>query len=254
MLLNNNFNGGPDGVALSTSNSGQYGDNAFDVVNITSGSTLAFADCGVNNLARPTAQYALKVATASGSTQQPYLGWSTQMGQQTSVYTRFYLWFSTIGTTTYDQDLFQLYVPGSLVNVSIYLTTSSATPVLQLVSNAAVTTKATVTPVAGQWNRVEFFANVQSAASTGTLRLYAGDDVDTFNITDTVTQNNANYGFTYTSGCALGQLAGVNYSYPAIYVSNWQVNNTGWPGPAPFRQGLGVPMNNQPNPIAYHMA
>lgn len=254
MLLNNNFNGGPDGTSLSTSNSGQFGDNAFDAVNISSGSTLAFADCGINDLDRPTAQYALEAATAGGAAQQPYVSWTSAMGNQTTVYTRFYLYFASIGATTHDQTLLQLRTSAAfLTNVSVVLTTSTTPIVLALVSNAAVTTRATVTPVANQWNRVEFFANVNSAASTGTLRLYAGDDVDTNNITDSASQSSANYGYTFTDTIRLGQLGNTTDTFPSIFFSNWQVNNIGWPGPAPFRQGLGVPMNNQPNPIAQHM-
>jgi hypothetical protein len=254
MLLNNNFNGGPDGTAITTGNTGQFGDDAFNVINPAgAGGAFAFADCGVNNLPRPTAQYALKVATGGGAIQQPYAAWTTSMGTQTNVYARFYLWFSSVGATTHDQDLLQLYVPGVLVNVSVYLLSTASPIVLGLINYASATTKASVTPVAGQWNRVEFFANVNGASSTGTLRLYAGDDVDTDNITDTATQTAANYGSASTSGIALGQLGGTTDAFPPIYVSNWQVNNTGWPGPAPFRQGLGTPSGNLTNPVAIHM-
>jgi hypothetical protein len=251
VLLNNNFSGGPDGTAITAGNSGQFGDNAFDgVAAAASDGVLGFADCNANGLARPTAQYALEVATGASAPEKPFVTWTTSLGSQTTVYSRFYLWFSSMAPTTYDQALFELYVSGILVNVSINLGTSTSPIVMYLYSNAAVTTRAAVTPVADAWNRVEFYANILSANSTGTLNLYYGDDVDTNNISDSATQTTANYGYTYTNAVALGQLGGTQYAFPPFYVSNLQVNNYGWPGPAPFRY-LGSP-GYLPNQISPH--
>jgi hypothetical protein len=259
MRVVNNFNGGPDGTTISTSNSNQYGDTAFNTVNSAS-NTLQFASVGLNGLDRPTAEYVLRMQTGS-SAYTPYVMWgSATLGTQSQMWTRFYAYFSTVASNASDLCL-MWFSANALSDISsVWLRTSSSPYYLYVqASTSAGSTKTLMsTPLAaGEWVRVEF-TSTPSTNFTGIndLYLYQGDDVDTVNYTDHAGQTGLYTGNTSYNTIQLGQssnFGGGQANTPAVYFSNWEVNNTGWPGPAPFRQGLGVPMNNQPNPIAYHM-
>jgi hypothetical protein len=255
----NNFSGGPDGTTVTTSNSGQYGDNAFNSTN-SSGNTLQFASVALNNLNRPTAEYTLRMQTGS-SAFNPYVMWSSAtLGTQSQMWTRFYAYFSTVATNSTNLCLMWFSSGGSIDTSSLWLRTS-ATPYYLYVqaSNSAGATQTMMSTPLGtsQWIRVEFTSTPsQSYSGINDLYLYQGNDTDTSNYTDHVTQTGLFTSSTTFDTMQLGQstnFGGGQANTPAVYFSNLEVNNTGFPGPAPFRQGQGSPPGNLTNPIAYHM-
>jgi hypothetical protein len=83
------------------------------------------------------------------------------------------------------------------------------------------------------------------------MLFYADPGADGITVTDTINQT-GNYTGAIVSNFGLGFSTTHTQTVPTTYYSNWQLNTTGFPGPAPFRQGLGSPMGNLPNPIAIH--
>lgn len=259
MRVVNNFSGGPDGTTITTGNSGQYGDTPFNAVN-TSGNTLQFASVGANNLERPTAEFALRMQTSS-SPFNPYVAWTNaSLGSQTQMWTRLYVYFSAVSSNSTDLCLLWFSSGGSVDVSSLWIRTSASPfyPYVQASNSAGATKTLMSTPIAaGEWVRLELTSTPsQSFNGINDLYLYQDNNVDTTTYTDHVSQSGLFTSSTSFDTVQLGQSSNFGNGQsntPATYFSNWEVNNTGFPGPAPFRQGLGVPMNNQPNPIAIHM-
>lgn len=255
-VLTNNFSGGPDGTTISTSNSGQFGDDAFDAVDATgTGQVTKFASVGAANLNRPTAEYALQVSTGS-TVNSPYVEWSTSMGSQAQIWTRFYFYLVSLNNTSlHDLDLFSISTSGGGTDQVSFRIRTTTTPYLFQISNDNSGTLSTLgsTPVVtGEWARIEFRSTINSSGSAD-LYYYGGANVDTTTYTDSVSQASQNYGVLSAATFRLGHSNSNLANIPTIYFSNWELNNTGYPGPAPFRQGLGTPSGNLTNPIAIHM-
>jgi hypothetical protein len=254
--LINNFNGGPDSTDISTANSGQQGDDAFDVVS-NAGSTgiLKFAGININSLNRPTAEFAMRLADGN-QVAQPVVGWGASLGTQAEIWTRFYMYYSTVVTTNAsDLNLFSTGTAG-VKGVGLFLQTSSTPRVLYLSDHTTPTARTALmaTPlVSSQWTRVELHVACDASAGSAELYYYANDDVDTDVYTDMVSQTGANYTSSTCDAVYLGQILSQQKNIPNIFFSNWEVNTTGFPGPAPFRAGKGVP-GILTNPIAIHMA
>jgi hypothetical protein len=80
-------------------------------------------------------------------------------------------------------------------------------------------------------------------------RIYGGNDVDTNNVTETITATNWNLGGAAAANFYAGYLS-FDSNLEALRISGLEVNNTGWPGPLPFHQKAmpGI----QPSSIAVH--
>jgi hypothetical protein len=253
-VLNNNFNGGPSGTTISAANSGQFGDNPFDGVDSSgTGTVLTFQDAGVLGLNRPTASFVMEVSTTINNT-TPSVWWTTSMGTVGEFWTRFYLNFSGLSTAVTDFCLFEA-TKGVQSCCSVWLQTSTTPHCLQIQDHVGVNTvNMTIGTVApNNWYRLEFHALMTTSSNSGSsqLYLYSGADVDTNNYTDTISQTGANYGTALADTYILGCNNTPQNNTPASYFSNWQLNTTGFPGPAPFRAGKGCP-GILTNPIAIH--
>jgi hypothetical protein len=247
--LINNFNGGPAGTTLTTANTGQLGDNAFNSITTAASATIVFADAGVNALNRPTAQFVMELATTGTSGQSVAASWSTSMGAQAQIWTRFYVYFSSISPSTNDRIIFSAF-SGITMEMSVLLQTATTPNSLYVKDKAGATVFGGTSFVAGVWNRVEM--NVNFTAGSTSLFVYADPGADGLDYSDSITQTGANYGGATCNLFPLGLAVGYSEATPPTYFSNWQLNNTGFPGPAPFRQGLGSPAGGLTNPIAIH--
>ena len=250
VLLNNNFNGGPDSTTLTTGNTGQYLDNAFNSVDSSgTGTVCQFASAAANNLNRPTAEFVLSMSTGSTAT-SPGVTWSS-FGSLAQIYTRFYVYFTSVVSNTTDQCLLDITSTGSAC-CSLWLRVST-TPFCFEIQNATGSKKSDMSSQAvqvGAWTRVEFFADMFNGTST--INYYADPNTDTTTITHTLIQTATSYGASGTcDAVTLGQGAHSQANTPTTYFSNWQLNDSVYPGPAPFRPGAGCP-GILPNPSAIH--
>lgn len=251
--LTNNFDGGPDGVTITTGNSGQYNNDAFDGVgNTGTGTVIQFANVDVNGLNRQTAEYVMKIATGS-TTVTPYVAWST-FGSPVDVYMRFYVYFSSIVSNATDLTLAAMWSASSLTKgTSIGLRTSASPFCLQIVNNStlAVTNMTTTAITAGVWHRIEYHTHFSTTAGTADIGVYIGANADTDTADDSVTQTGQNYAASSNSAIGMGHLVKFQTNTPPFYVSNIQATVNGYLGPAPFRQGKGVP-GILTNPVSIH--
>jgi hypothetical protein len=105
------------------------------------------------------------------------------------------------------------------------------------------------------WHRIEF--HVLMGATTGqsdlSLYTYPDADDDVGNYTEQIVQTGATYGASPATQYILGQGWAIQHNTPDTYFSNWEINNTGYPGPEPFRLGTGSPNGNMTNSVAIHM-
>ena len=230
VALRNNFEGGPDGTTITVGNSNQAGtQNPFDLVTLSgTGAVLQYTNVAANNLNRPTAEYVMQMSSGS-STGNMYCRYTAGLGSAHEVWMRFYVFFSSISTNATDLNLCQLRGAG-VQQVGVWLRTSTTPYCLQINNNFhVVTTNMTSTPiVAGVWHRVEFHV------------LLGGS------------QTSQDYWQNTADGFTLGQDYNARANTAATYLSNWEINTTGYPGPAPFRAGLGSPSGNLANPVAIH--
>lgn len=247
MQLTNNFNGGPNGAALSTSNTSQDGDNGFDLVQASTGSTLAFADASIAGLNRPTAAFVMNTATP-GTGDTAYVAWTSGVGTQTAVWARIYLRWASFASTTANRMLLGIYSSFS-AKATVLLQTAASPFTLQLQDSGSTLTTMATPLVAGVWNRVEL--SVNCTTSTAQLYLFAdpNEDAPLANYTELITQS-GNYG-TSVNELFLGMAVSYNSVTPNCYYSALGINNTGFFGPAPFRPGAGYP-GVLPTPIAVH--
>jgi hypothetical protein len=236
-VLNNNFNGGPDTATLGTANSGQFGDNAFDVTGNPVASTVQqFIDANRAGLNRPTSTFVYGQSTGA-SADNPYVQWDAAMGNQTTTYMRFYIYVTSTAGLTADQTVFGI-GSNSILNdqLQINLRTSSA-PVLWVLKNFNSGTQSlgAITVATGQWTRIEIAFTASGSVGSATANFFAGADVDTTTVTDTISVSNQNYGTSTASWWYCGFQNSSVANVPTIYYANWQLNNTGNPGPAPWR-------------------
>lgn len=235
-VLNNNWNGGPDLATLTTSNSGQFSDNAFDVTgNPVSGTVQQFINAARAGLARPTATFVYGQSTGT-TADNPYVQWDASMGSQTTTYIRFYMYITSMFSGA-DLPIFGIGSNSVIADILWISLRTSTTPVLWILRNVHASTQVlgSVTVVAGQWSRMELqFTASSTTTGSATLRCYAGTDVDTTNVTDTISATSQNYGAATADWWYCGMANSVA-NVPTIYYSGFQVNNTGLPGPAPWR-------------------
>jgi hypothetical protein len=247
-VLSNNFNGGPSATTISTANSGQFDDDAFDVV-ASGSSTLQFINNDVFGVGRPTAEFVMN--NSAGIAGTPYVEWNTAMGSLAEVWTRFYVYPLNSVPSSSNRGLFSLIHTNAPLSVGVWMRLVSTPRSLLIIDSAGATVAMTTPLSAGAWSRIEFHAQ---QGGTADLRLYAGVDADTDNITESISQTGASYGASPFTKYQLGQRVTSAASIPTALFSNWAVSSTGYLGPAPFRQGLGNPAGNLTTPSAIHVA
>lgn len=248
-VLRNNFDGGPHNTAFTAANSGQVpGNTAFNLVDVngSNGRTVAYWDASA--LGRGTAEYVLKTATA-GTAVSCAVVWSTAMGSQSQVWWRQYVYL-TAYTPTYELVIWES--DNGAVYTGIVAVWEVTGELVVRVSDAAGTPEVLSTnPVPlNAWCRIE--GRFQYSTTTGNfdVRLFLDPDSDT--PTETISATNFNLGASAANSFAFGS-AFQAQAKPTTYYSGVELNNEGWPGPAPFRAGKGVP-GILSSPVAVHAA
>lgn len=241
--LRNNFSGGPHGTVLTAGNSGQAGDDPFDLVS-TQGTGCVLQFKGAGALDRGTAEFVLNCSSNSTAAAEGVL-WSTSMGTQTQVWMRQYMRMDSVPNTGSPMSIFEC---DNGVSYTGLIDIQPSTNVLKI-WNGPTTVSATTSNgiVDGQWFRVEARFQYSTTVGQGELRLFLEPDSDT--PTETVSFTGANSGAANSNSFAFGYPF-VSTFMPSVYVSGIELNNTGWPGPAPFKI-KSVP-GIQPNAIAIH--
>lgn len=248
--LRNNFDTGPAGTTITAVNSGTVaGNDAFNVVSPTgSGTILRYTDAG--SMGRGTATYVMETKTGATATDNGVL-WSTSMGSQSQIWWREYIRPTALpassGATS--MPIFEC-DNGSVYMVVVHYEASSGR--LEFNDDPGVAPVSILTTNSlplNEWCRVE--CRIQFSTTTGNfeLRLYLDPDSDT--PTETISGSNLNLHAATANSFAFGSPFSVA-NKPTTYYSGLELNNTGWPGPAPFRLGKGFPMMNLSNPIAIH--
>jgi hypothetical protein len=248
--LRNNFSTGPDGTNLTTANSGAVpGNDAFNAISsIGSGTILKYASAAT--LERPTAEFVLKTATGSTSDDNTVL-WSTAMGNQAQIWLRQYLYLTEVPDDAQpganDMAIF-VCDNGSVYCAKIYIGSTSGKLWLWNgpdTASAAMTNALTL----NQWVRIE--CRMQFSSTTGNIDLKLFLEADAENPTETVSVTNWNLGASAASNFYFGS-GFAEPNKPITYYSGLELNNVGWPGPAPFRLGRGMPNGMMTNSVAIH--
>ena len=240
-VLRNNFSAGPDGTKMTIANSGANDDDAFDTMNNGSSPTIcAFYDAAV--LGRSTAEFVLKVSTGSTVFAPEAIWTSASLGVQTQIYTRVYIMFPVLPTSTTSPIVFFQALTGGGSAFCSYIGLDKSTYQIYMTDKFdpgvgfKVQTSGAIT--AGQWFRIE--ARQQYSTTTGNAELRWFNDPDTDVPTETLSFTNQNLGGANTDTWTFGY-GWSKANWQAMYMSGLELNNTDWPGPAPFRPGKGIP-------------
>lgn len=242
--LRNNLDGGPAGTTITAANSGQVpGNDPFDGTLKTGANTVFAFDTA---FARPTAEYTMLVSTGAASGHG--LGyWTTSMGAQSQIWIRLYCYFDVL-PNNFTSPIVFLAETASGTGCQIGIN-SVGSRELFLESGGGVNVKTTAGITAGNWFRVE--ARMQFSATTGNADLEWYQEADSDTPTETISFSGQNFKASTAINYYIGYV-NTDTNMEALYLSGIELNNTGWPGPAPFIT-KGVP-GIQPNPIAIHQA
>jgi hypothetical protein len=247
-MLRNNFDGGPDGTTITLANSGQVpGNDAFNTMSTVGSQTvIQYADAA--NLGRGTAEFVMKTSTGT-STNSCGVVWTTSMGSQSQVWWRQYINLTILPVDSgagNDMTIFECDNGAVYMGFCDLLRTTGKLIVRNGPQTSSVTT--TNALVLNSWARVE----ARYKFGTGTagefdLSLYL--DADSDSPTESISATGWNMAAATANFFTFG--SGFNDVHkPLTYWSGLEINNTGFPGPAPFK-ARGVP-GIQPNPIAVH--
>jgi hypothetical protein len=241
--LTNNFDGGPDGTTLTAANSGQFGNDPFDTVAKTGTNTILRYSAAQG---RPTAQFAMEASTGAASG-TAYEYWAASAGNQSQVWTRVYMYWTAWSPLTTQIVFYCESVAGG--GPCFYVFVEASTGKLMMCNAAgSPRVKTTSGVILNSWFRVELRVQFSATTGNGELRYYEDADSDTE--TESVSFTGANLAAS-TADYYIYGYAGASSNLPTMYLSGIELNNTGFPGPAPFRPGKGVP-GVLTNPIAVH--
>jgi hypothetical protein len=246
--LNNNFSSGPDGTNISVLNSGNGDDDAFDTFNRGTGTVNQYKQADLFN--RATAEFVLRVNTTTTITTAHVAWQAASIGTQNEIYIRFYCYFTVLPDNFGSSVIFRVMGAATTVDTIVIVCNSGGDKSLAF-TNMTGTWEARTTSsmVANAWMRVE--ARIQHSATTGNgeMRFYADADADTDSPTETVTFTNQNLARNDCDTTFFGYAKAMS-GLEDMYMSGLEVNNTGWPGPLPFKQKASP--GYQPNAVAIH--
>lgn len=162
----NNAEGGSNGVTVTTGNSGGVSGNAFDVVNVGVGATVAF-----DNTRSAHGSLSYKIATGVTGVNAD-LDWSGSFGIQPTEYFRYYLYFTANPVTNHR--IAEFYTAGPNPAAGLVVQT---TGVIYL-SDATGTAQITLTNVIpnNEWFRLEGYVTGSATVGQLSLSLYANMD------------------------------------------------------------------------------
>jgi hypothetical protein len=245
-VLRNNFDGGPAGTTLTAANSGQSGNNAFNLVSsVSGGSVLQYYSAA--DMGRGTAEFVLKTSTAATAKDNGGI-WSTAMGSQTQVWWRQYLLLTqTPDDAGMSQDM-TIFESDNGAAYAGFVEIGSTSGKLWI-KNGPTTLDAVTTNALplGEWVRIEAWFKYSTTVGAVDLDLYLEPDSDT--PTETLSVSGWNMGAASANAYCFGSAFSFAFK-PVTYFSGIELNNTGFPGPLPFKQ-KGMP-GIQPTSIAVH--
>ncbi len=215
--LSNTFEGGTQGVTITTANSGGVSGNAFDSVNIGTGGTCIYDNTHVHS-------GTLENEQALGATAgQVYVVWSTSLGSVTELYSRIYLYLTANPGATAGKIE---YISGA---AAVFLAISTTGKIGLINAASATVALSTNSITLNAWNRLEFHC-IQNA-TTGTIqaRLFFGSSVDSATPTESLDGGATNTGSSAYSAIRIGQTN--NASNVTYWVGDVATSTTGWIGP-----------------------
>jgi hypothetical protein len=222
-LLTNSAEGGTNGTTLtggSGGNTGGASGDYFDSVTTVASGTLAFD----NAESDPHGSLSIKVATGA-TAGQSMVAWSTQMGSQTTVWFRIYLYYSALPTV--QSRIFSAIQTASLCS-GLYLQASTGKLWSGNSSGGQIFILTNAIPT-GKWFRIEGFVTGSATVGQTELKLFANAD-DTSPLetkTSAATQATTGPPNLYQFG-ATNSIASV----PAHWLDDLGLSNTGYIGPA----------------------
>jgi hypothetical protein len=247
--LVHNFDGGPDGTNLSVANSGQVpGNDPFNLVS-TLGFTNVLQYADASALGRGTAEFVLKTATGA-TTSDCGVMWSTSMGSQTEVWFRFYIYLTqtpSVNGEPGDMCIFES-DNGTVYTGFVYVGNTTRKVFLYDGPNSGNIGTTNVLPL-NAWARIEGHFHYHATAGIVDLKLFLEADSDT--PTETIGATGWDLNAASASTFAFGSPFNDTHK-PTTYYSGLELNNTGWPGPAPWRPGKGAPSGMMTNAVAPH--
>lgn len=248
-VLRNNFDGGPAGTAVTAANSGQVpGNNAFQVVTPdTASNVIRYASAAA--LERSTAEFVLEVSTSTPANSAG-LGWTTAMGTQTQVWWRQYIYLTGWPTTPTSSFNLTLFESDNGVAYTGLMDIESDTGKVEIANGPFTSVLTSTTGIAlNSWVRLEAWFKYSTTVGAVELRLF--HDADSEDPTETISASGWNMGGANSNTFLFGYIFN-DTNRPTGYISNLELNNTGWPGPAPFRLGRGSPSGMMTNCVAIH--
>lgn len=217
--LTNGFDGGTQGTAISTANSGTYG-NAFDVVTTSSG-TATYDDTYAAH-----GQFSAKI-TVSGSGDTAFLEWSSSLpGKQLhQIWFRQYLYFMANPGTS---GRVFAYLNSAGSNCAIIDVNTSGNLFMNDNAGSAMFTFTGAIPL-NRWFRIEGYIYNSATAGYASMSLYDSAD----SVTATESHTSAATFDTLANGASV--LYGVSAATGAIgpyWMDSIGVSNAGYLGPA----------------------
>lgn len=247
-VVRNNFDGGADGTDITTASSASGGD-AFNSIPKSGSGIVKYASS--EPLSRPTAEFVARFASTTPAG-LAVCAWNTALGSQSQIWLRMYMNYVSVPSTASAPypSFFSVGTSGDVAMLYLGVTTGTAgnNKVFAMDGPGATTVSTTGSITAGRWFRVE--ARVQFSATTGNGEVYLFDDADSDTATEMISFTNWNLTSSTAARYYIGYI-GTLTNQRDLYMSGVEVNNTGFPGPAPFRPGKGVP-GILTNPVAIH--
>lgn len=217
-VLVNTFEGGSNGVTITTGNSGGVSGNAFDTLNIGSGATFAF-----DNAKAAHGSLSCKVATGA-SAAVSLAEWSASMGSQAQVWFRLYLYFT--GNPAASLAVWRGYQGISTLCAGLDVA-SNGTLFMQNAAFGTIFSTTTAIPL-NQWFRVEGFAIGSASVGQAELKLYSNAD------STTATESHTSAANQNTTGAMDHYRYGVIASTANVgpwWMDDIGLSNTGYIGP-----------------------
>ncbi len=222
VLLQNTFEGGTDGVTISTGNSGGASGNAFDQVDINGDTRLEF-DTDRRVTGNVSALFDHSAATANRTSR---LTWSTSLANQSLIFVRTY-WYVQAFDPQVDNRIIRALNDAAANAWDLQI---QSTGVLRIRSaNFSSVAQFTQTIGTGYWFRVELSINSTTGAyEVRGYNLAGGGDPHSTTPTQTLSGTNANF------NVPCGQLEfgmGTGNDQGVINLDGIVVDNSTFPGP-----------------------
>jgi hypothetical protein len=214
--LTNSFEGiTPSGTTVSTGNSGGISGNAFDVVSIGGGATLASDSAHAAH-----GSLSAKFVTAGAA--DNLLEWTSSMGSQAQVWFREYLFFAALPANNFP--VWRADHSGGLAGL-FFVDTSG---ILHMQDSGFGTIFNMTNPIpVGQWFRIEGFLIGNASTGQGELKLFTSADSAVPLETKTSAAN------VNTAGTLDTYRYGVNFAAGiTIWMDDVGLSSTGYLGPA----------------------